>query len=286
MSKTAAVITGKDNDDNEVKVVVKRPTPNQETRSKIVMSAQFNEAIIGGAVTRTKLDTFMRDEGIWSDKHQAELDALGIKVWEGERQLVRGGRDADGNKFSKEQMKKLAIDMATWRQEQLNLLADTRMWDAMTADGIADNAKFDYLVSVCTFNEDGTLFFKDVEDYQIASELSNILYKFDPDYAKKNPEQKFLREYGFVNEDGQFINKDEERVDVRGNRLDEDGYLVNKDGVRVDKDGYRLDDKGQPTDDFVPFDGDVAKKAKVKKVEKPVEAEESLEDVPTELVEK
>lgn len=269
MSKTSVkIITGKDNDGNEVKVVVKRPTPKQVTDGQIVASKAFNEAVHSKAIYRAGLMKSLREQGLWGDEQQDRLEDLAKKINAGERQFALGGRTPEGNNFTKKEARELALKMRLWRAEQLALLSETRVNDEYTVEGQSENAKFEFFMTQCVFNEDETLHFSGVEDYrdkssqehpyifEAASELASMVSQFDADYEKKLPENKFLVKYQYAREDGRLINEDGKLVDSEGNLVNEDGRFVDSDGNFVNRDGDKVDEEGNAIEEFVPFDDD------------------------------
>lgn len=266
MSKNVSVVTGLNQDKEEVTVVVKRPSMAQNTEAQMVESRVFNEGIKKGLITRARLRDHMVEGGEWDDSKDEELKQLGLKILAGERQLARGGRDENGEVFTKDQAKQLAFDIMDWRTKQLVLLAKTRENDAKTVEGSAENAKFDYLMSVSVYNEDETPHFENVEDYKnranqdnpyinkAAGELANMLYNYDPEHDKSKAEFKFLVKYGYAREDGSFINEDKKLVDSEGRLVDEEGRWVNESGDYVDINGDVIDKDGNPVEEFVEFD--------------------------------
>jgi hypothetical protein len=53
-----------------------------------------------------------------------------------------------------------------------------------------------------------------------------MLYGLDPDYDKNLEENKFLKEFKFVDDDLRFINKGGHLVDIDGKLVDEDGRFI------------------------------------------------------------
>ncbi len=274
MSKNVAIVVGKNDKDEDVTVIVKRPSILQNTEAQMVESSYFNQAIKEGNITRGGLRDHMFKTGEWDKSKDEELKELGLKVLAGERQLARGGRDVSGKTFTKVQARDLALEIRAWRYEQLILLARSRDLDAYTVEGKAENAKFDFFMSKCIYNEDQSQHFKDVEDYKIradleneyinkaAGELANMIYNYDPEHEKKNAEYKFLVKYGYAREDGSLVDDQARLIDGEGNLLNEDGRLVNEDGEYIDINGDRVDKDGMPVEDFVEFDDEKQKKEK------------------------
>jgi len=246
------------------KYIVKKPNPQQLSKAQEVAGKSFNEGVKRKDLPRARIKAYLRENGLWSDEKEQELIDLSKKIYEGERQLARGGRTDDGKKFSKTDARGLAIDMRVWRIDQATLLMNVNQLDEHSVEGKAENAKFDFLVSQCTYYTNGNKVFKDVDDYVLksdeefaikaAQELGSLLFSLDPDFEKNKAENKFLVEYGFAREDMRLVNKDKELVDVEGNVINEEGYRVDKKGNRVDTEGRPLDKDGNPVEKFTPFE--------------------------------
>jgi hypothetical protein len=58
---------------------------------------------------------------------------------------------------------------------------------------------------------------------EAAADLAGMIYGLDPDYDKNLEENKFLKEFKFVDEELRFLNDE-------GHLVDTDGRLVNEDG--------------------------------------------------------
>ena len=129
----------------------------------------------------------------------------------------------------------------------------------------ADNAKFNYLVYACTVYTDNhsKKYFDSYEDYTnrstspeaitAAQNLANMIYGLEENYDAKLPENKFLKNYKFVDEKLRFINKDGKLVDSEGRLVNEDGRYINDKGELIDKEGNRVDENGEYLIDFTPF---------------------------------
>ena len=83
--------------------------------------------------------------------------------------------------------------------------------------------------------------------------MASKLYGLDDNYEKNLPENKFLKQYKFVDDNLRFINKDGKLVDQDGRLIDENGRYINQNGEYVDKEGNLVDDKGDYVVQFQPF---------------------------------
>ena len=286
------LVEGKDEDGNEVKVYVKKPTSVEYRDSQVEYNKTFRSALESGALLKKKLVDYMKDQGIWDEKKQAEYDRLVEKI-----QQLEGVLDAGGIPLV--EAKNTAFDLKQARGEFRLLIAERTALDSNTAEGQADNARFTSLLAQCILKEDGrNRVFADIDSYeesaaqpwavQAASELANMLYALDPAYDKNLKENQFLVNYGFANEDLQLTNSDGHLIDI-----DEDGVerLIDKEGrfIKYDDDGNALyiNRKGEEVDEdgkakvaFQPFFDD-----KGKPVDVPVTEEETAEETSEETAE-
>jgi hypothetical protein len=278
-----------DSDGNPIKVVVRRPTAEDFRDSQIEYNKAFRSALDSGALLRQRLTDYMREQGIWSDEKQKKNDEFVEKI-----RLKEDTLKAGGIKLS--EAKDIALELKRLRSDFQSFLAERNALDSNSVEGQADNARFAHLVRLCILNhETKQPVFQDQKHYdavadqpwaiEASSELANMIYGLDPNYANNLEENKFLKEFKFVNEDLQLINKEGHLVDIEGRLLNEDGryiayrteeglknkdpnevYFVNRSGEEVvavvNDDGGEewvklelkdrkpfLDDDGQPIED-------------------------------------
>jgi hypothetical protein len=203
----------------------------------------------------------MKKRGIWSETKEDEQEAISTEINRLEQKLyLECGR----RESKKEEGKGLAIDIRKQRNALRELISEKMSLEENTAESLADNSRFDFLVANCTFHENGQRVYKDMEDYNsksadeiafaAASELATIMYALDSDFEKNLPENKWLKNKELVNDDLALVNKDGKRVDVEGRVIDDNGYYLDEQGERVDKSGHRLSEDGfyEEVDDETP----------------------------------
>ena len=248
------VFEGEDLNGDIVKFSVKTPGAEEIKKSQIVYNRAFKQALDDGALLRQKLTAYMRDQNLWDDAKQKQYDDLLEQINEMEESLQKGG-------IRLTTAKQIALDLRGKREEFRGLIAERNSLDAASAEGQADNARFEELVRLCTLNpENGQRYFANEADYNAsanqpwvvvaAEKLGNAMYGLDPNYEKNLEENKFLKEFKFVNDELRFINEDGHTVDSEGRLTNEEGryvayendddykaqenaYFVNKDGERV-----------------------------------------------------
>ena len=225
--KNENVVTGLDNDGNEVRVLVKTPGASEFKDSQIAYNKSFREALDSGALLRQKLTDYMTKQGLWNEDKQNEYEKKMEEISSMEDALKGGG-------IRLSEAKEIAKDLRIKRVDFRDLISERNSLDAASAEGQADNARFASLVRLCSLNPDNnTRYFQNEKDYEAqssqpwvlaaAEKLGNLLYGLDPNYENNLEENKFLKEFDFVNENLQYVDED-------GHTIDSDGRLTNEDG--------------------------------------------------------
>lgn len=250
-------------EDKEINLLVRSPSAEDQREATKVYNNAFSEALKAKAVVRAKLDDLLVEQGLWDDSKQNKFNQLQSQILDGERKLAKGG-------ISLVEAKNIALAMKKTRDELRDLIAVKTSLDTHTAEGQADNARFNYLVYACTvYKDNNKRYFNSYDDYlskstdivaiESAQNLASMLYGLDSDYEEKLPENKFLKQYKFVDSKLRPINKDGHLVDSEGRLIDEDGRFVNEKGEFVDKNGNLVDKDGEYIVEFAPFLDDEGK---------------------------
>ena len=274
----------------ESEFLVRSPSLQDQREATKVYNQSFSEALKAKAVVRAKLDDLLVEQGLWDNEKQARFTELQNTILEGERKLAKGG-------IPLKEAKDLALSMRKTREDIRELISVKTNLDTHTAEGQADNARFNYLVSACTvYNDSKEPYFKSYEDYNnrsadpvallAAQNLANMLYGLDNDYEEKLPENKFLKQYKFVDSKLRLINKEGRLVDEQGRLIDENGRFINEAGQFIDKDGNLVNEEGDYVIEFSPFLDDEGKPIVPETSEKKTEASPTTTNEKDQEVEK
>jgi len=269
--------------DKEIELMIKSPSVQDQKEASKAYNQAFSDAIKSKAIVRAKIDEILKEQGLWDDDKQLKFDQLQAQILEKERILAKGG-------ISLSKAKTVALEMKKLREEMRELISVKTVLDNNTAEGQADNARFNYLVSSCTVYKDSNKsYYNGLEDYlnrasddvalKAAQTLANILYGLDNDYEANLPENKFLKQYKFVDDKLRLINNEGKLVDKDGRLIDETGRFIDKDGNYVDKYGYRVDQTGEYLIESQPFLDDNGKPIII---EEKVKDDKPKEDINTE----
>ena len=252
------IFEGEDLDGNVVKFSIKTPGAEEIKKSQVVYNKAFKQALDDGALLRQKLTEYMREQNLWDDNKQKQYDDLIEQISEMEESLQKGG-------IRLSLAKEIALDLRKKRDKFRTLIAERNALDAASAEGQADNARFEELVRLCTMKpETNARWFSDQKDYDAsanqpwvvtaAEKLGNAMYGLDPNYEKNLEENKFLQEFKYVDDELRFINEDGHTVDSEGRLTNEDGryiayendedYKARKNPYFVNKDGEKVVEKG------------------------------------------
>lgn len=265
-----------------VKYKVVRPNIEQVTEGNKIRRETFNSELNSGTLIRDQLEEELRKRKLWSDDREQRYQELRKEIIDMEYTLASGG-------IKLNEAKKVALSMKRKRSEMVNLLSSRTDLDANTCEGRADNARFNYLFSNCLVYEDsGEKYFKNgLDDYilnlenPVAGVGANEFFYLLSDTEQvddKLPENKFLKQFKFVNESYQLVDKDNRLIDEEGKHVDEYGNYVkwvdDTTFVFVDINGRELDNSGNFKVEFSPFlddDGNpILSEDEKEKVEKPV----------------
>lgn len=212
--------------------------------SKIMSEAQkvynraFRRGIEGGALLKKRLDQYMREQGLWDDVREAEYRQIVKDIAELEYKLNKGGIKLDDAKV-------LALKLRDRRENLRSLITERSSLDSLTAEGQADNERFDYFVSACVYDSlTRKPVFSSLEDYvnkkdsdlssTLASKFAAYMYGLDEDYESTLVETRFLKRFKFIDDKGRMIDKEGKFIDEEGNFVDEDGNRVDREGNRID----------------------------------------------------
>lgn len=244
-------------DGTEQQLMVRSASVADRRESDKAYNQAFSDAVRSKAIVRAKIDDVLKEQGLWDNNKQTELDHLQSEIITRERKLAEGG-------IRLSEAKNLATEIQELRGQIRELISVKMSLDNNTAEGQADNARFNYLVSACTvYRNSNQPYFLNMEDYleksaspaaiKAAQLLANMIYGLDNNYESNLPENKFLKQYKFIDEKLRLINKEGKLVDKEGRFVDESGRYIDAKGDYVDKNGFRVDDKGEYVLDTKPF---------------------------------
>lgn len=245
----------------EVKLAVVRPTAEQERKGQEIFNRALSDAIKSKAPLRAAIEDILVEQGVWNEEKTAKRDALNKAIKEATDKLT--GADKS-KKLTLEEAKQIALSIRKTRRELRKLDEARDELYTNSAESQADNARFNYFLSVCTrYDPSNESFFKDLDDVYArvndlpaiiaASRLALLRYNVDSDFQKKQVENKFLIKHGFMNEKLFLLNDQKKPVDDDGRLLDEDGNFINEKGEKVNRDGQRIDENGELIEDTLEF---------------------------------
>jgi hypothetical protein len=244
--------------EKETEFLVKTPSINDQREAQKVYNQAFTDAIKSKCVVRAKMDELLEDQGLWNQDKQIKFTKLQQDILDSERKLAKGG-------ISLKEAKEIAIQMKKDREEIRSLISVRTSLDNHSAEGQADNARFNYLVSSCLVYNDSNKqpYFSNMEDYLnrsneevaivAAQHLASMLYGLDNDYELNLPENKFLKKFKFIDEKLRYINKQGKLTDADGRLVDENGRYIDDHGGFVDKFGNKVDKDGEYVVEYKPF---------------------------------
>ena len=246
-------------DGKKYKVV--KPTLEVLNEATKLRSRTFNEALQAGDMLREQLEDQLKKRNLWNDDLEIEYQTLRKEVFRLTGILSKGG-------ISLKQARDIALDVAQKRARMVDMLSSRSSLDSNSCEGKADAARFNYLFANClVYNDTDEKYFPNglvdyllnQEDPVAAAGATEFYYLISnsEDPTDELVENKFLKQYKFVDDDYRLIDKEGRLIDNYGKHIDEEGYYIEwlEDGTsrRVDVNGNIINSDGTPQLEFTPF---------------------------------
>ena len=260
-------------DGETVTVTVRKPGNQVLSSAQRVAAKAWTDCVRDGIMTKKELIKFMKDNDIWNEKKDKEEKNKIQEINDYEKELyLQHGKT---KKLKLSDAKEIAIKMRVARAELRELISERIALEQNTAESLSDNARFDYLVSQCTYDATGARkVYTSLDDYlsrsddevafAAATALAQLMYSIDKDVEANLPENRFLQRFNFVDEDLSLVDKDGHRVDAKGRKIDDQGFYIDDDGNRGDLDGNSVDEDGNyiPSIVYTDDSGKIVKESK------------------------
>ena len=199
-------------------------------------------------LSRNQLNKYLENLGIWTMEDALTFGKLQLEIRELERRLKIGG-------IKLTDARRLAIDIRAKRATMIALYAKRAEYDETTMEFEAERQRFKYLLVECVHVASGEKFFETIEEYEdrqnematidSAKKLSSYLFNYEENVVDNFPENKWLKQYGYINDKGQFTNREGQLVDLEGRLIDENGRFIDAKGEFVDVAGRKVDKEGE-----------------------------------------
>ena len=246
-------------DGKKYKVI--KPTLEVLNEATKLRSRTFNEALQAGDMLREQLEDQLKKRNLWNDDLEIEYQTLRKEVVRLTGILSKGG-------ISLKQARDIALDVAQKRARMVDMLSSRSSLDSNSCEGKADAARVNYLFANClVYNDTDEKYFPNglvdyllnQEDPVAAAGATEFYYLISnsEDPTDDLVENKFLKQYKFVDDDYRLIDKEGRLIDNDGKHIDEEGYYIEwlEDGTsrRVDVNGNIINSDGTPQLEFTPF---------------------------------
>lgn len=211
----------------KVEIYIRKPTNGELTRAEKVRVKSWSKFKSDPDImSKVQLNRYLEDRGIWDKKKEAEKKQLEKEIGELQDRLTRPGK----KKVKLSEARTTAIELRKKRTEYRELISEKIELESNTTESLADNARFDFLVTCCTFYKDeDKRVYNSVEDYDkdstdiaftAAAALGQLLYNLTDSFEASLPENEFLINQKLVNEKNLAL------IDFDGNYVDEEFNVI------------------------------------------------------------
>jgi len=231
--------------EKEINIFFKRSSAEVLKNARSVYSQVFSTCMREGCLVRKELERHLEERGIWTEEKEKQVEDLQEQVANLEKELAKGG-------IKLSEAREKAMDMRRLRIKIRDVAAERAIADSETCEGQAETARFEYLLTESAYDNDtGEKILKDWDEYtarssepfviQLAQRYMAVMYELNDDFYRSLPENKFLAEFDFVDEDLRLVDKEGRLIDEDGRLVNELGLLVDDEGDIVDKEGTKID---------------------------------------------
>ena len=216
-------------DGSKVDIYVRKPTNGELTRAEKVRVKQWSKFKSDPDImSKVQLNRYLEERGIWDKQKEKEKAELEKTIADLQDTLSRPGK----RKVKLSQARNTAIELRKKRVEYRELISEKIELESNTTESLADNARFDYLVTCCTFYKDGDeKVYNSVGDYEndatdiaftAAAALGQLLYNLTDSFEASLPENEFLVKQKLADKENLAL------IDFDGNYVDEDFNVILK----------------------------------------------------------
>ena len=216
-------------DGSKVDIYVRKPTNGELTRAEKVRVKQWSKFKSDPDImSKVQLNRYLEERGIWDKQKEKEKAELEKTIADLQDTLSRPGK----RKVKLSQARNTAIELRKKRVEYRDLISEKIELESNTTESLADNARFDYLVTCCTFYKDSDeKVYNSVGDYEndatdiaftAAAALGQLLYNLTDSFEASLPENEFLVKQKLADKENLAL------IDFDGNYVDEDFNVILK----------------------------------------------------------
>lgn len=192
------------------KYSIVEPNGKQLREARKIYTRELTNCINENLLLRQNIVDVAVKKGIWSDEKEAEVRTIANKMDELTKTLENGGIELEDAKNN-------AMELINLRQKIMDIKSPLNELDSITAESIAESIRTDFLISECILDEGGKRCFKNLDDFYekqntpiaiVGSLKFNMLMYGLVDIYDNLPEYKFLKEFNFINDDGEDITEE------------------------------------------------------------------------------
>lgn len=260
------IVKGLDAAGKEVELAIVPPSHKVTQDAQLVYNLKVASLVRQGAkggerlLLRSEVERHMEEMGIWTVEDRNRFRRLQNDIHVLEVVLRKGGMKLSEGRS-------IALRMMDFRAELLALYAKRAQLDSATIEAVAENHRFNYLVSQCALRADtGATFFADLDDYldrasepvavQVAMTLAKMLYGYNDKFAESAYESQWLKKFKLADDQGRLTDRQGRLVDREGRLVNEMGRYVDEQGNLIDREGNRVDENGDLLIESAPFTED------------------------------
>lgn len=191
------------------KYYVKQPTQADINEAELVYKIKFSQATRLGAMTSTEAQKIIDSRNLWGAEDQEKVHKLIIELNTKGADLMKTSKLAVGGQLLYEM--KVLRDKIMLMNLRRNSILDN------TAESYADDHRIQFYVVACTFNDDGSKAFEDLDAYLVQAgtefgktcliKVITLVAHAGEDFRESWPETQWRKKQGLIDDDYNPIEK-------------------------------------------------------------------------------
>lgn len=128
---------------------IQEPTIDVLQESYLVYEEAYHKAYMENNLTDEELDNFLIENDIWSPIHEKQIEEI-------KKELEELKVSAFENFFKSADLRKAKLKIQRATSELTELLSKKHSMDHLSCAGVAEQSRFNWIISVTSFNRDGS----------------------------------------------------------------------------------------------------------------------------------
>jgi len=143
-------------------LIIQPPTIEEKYLANRFFKKVYDEALLSGVYTRNEMFEIMKEQGVWSDEDEKQIDINKTKIEDAKLKIYKSFFRPKARHEARKQLEEI-------KDKQYSLLEIKYGNNQSDCEGVATYARWNWVIENTTYNQDGTKY--DFSDHSISTVL-------------------------------------------------------------------------------------------------------------------